>query len=314
MLRSLPLPLPLYLVALLSLPLYVTGVDVRITTAQDLIDLSEKVLLGTTYAGTTIFLESDIDFSKLSGNFKPIGDESNDFRGVFDGQGYKISNLKLNSGSFRHAGFIGYSQGGLAVRNLVLDGTCSFSSSKDTTGKSNTFSGGIIGCCDATYGPCTSENNVNMAAVSFTGASGWNMFLGGIVGQFFPDGSNEVIIRNCANYGAVTFSGSNSHYGHIGGIAGELSESDFFAETKKIQNCINYGTITSSGTDGNRPYVDGIIGISSKLAIENCVNVGQIEITQGTDAYAGCIAGFVRSDIEINYCHWISGTGYTESI
>ena len=313
LLRS--LPLPLHLLALLSLPLYVTGVDVRITSAQGLIDLSAKVLKGTTYAGTTIFLENDIDFSKLSGNFKPIGDENNDFRGVFDGQGYKISNLKLNSGTFRHAGFFGYSQGGLVVRNLVLDNTCSITSSKDTTSiGNNAFVGGIIGCCDSNNGPCTSENNVNMAAVSFTGASGNNLFMGGVVGEFHPGSIDyEITIRNCVNYGDVSFSGTTTNYCFIGGVVGYLSYDTAKPLTKRIQNCINYGTVSSSGTNkDNVPFMGGVIGASSDpVVVESCVNVGTILKSSSTESrYIGSVVGYPLYGSNITHCHWVSGTGY----
>ena len=303
--------LPLSLLTLLSLSLGAFGAEVKITTANELIALSNNVLSGATYAGTTIYLENDIDFTGVSDQFKPIGDSSHEFRGTFDGQGHKISNLVINSNSFRHAGFFGYSLG-TTIRNLVLDDTCSISSSKVTIGESNTFSSGIIGCCDALEGSCVLENNVNMAGVSFTGTSGWNMFLGGIASQLYHEGENNIVIRNCINYGAVTFVGTSSLHGHIGGILGAFVESESTA-MKYIQNCINYGAITSSGTaKDSTSFIGGIVGISYYPAkVENCVSVGKIAVAASSvTEYTGAILGFAKANGEYLHCHWTDGTGY----
>ena len=47
------------------------------------------------FEGTTVFLDTDIDFSgDLSEQFEPIGKNSSSFNGTFDGQGYTISDLQ----------------------------------------------------------------------------------------------------------------------------------------------------------------------------------------------------------------------------
>ena len=57
--------------------------------ANDLIQLSRDVRNKTHFYGTTVLLDSDIDFGGgLSEQFFPIGlDEDTDFWGSFDGQG-----------------------------------------------------------------------------------------------------------------------------------------------------------------------------------------------------------------------------------
>ena len=61
----------------LLLPLQVTfgsSTRVHLKTAGDLIQFSSNVSSGTTFKGTTVFLDTDIDFSGgLSLQFKPIG-------------------------------------------------------------------------------------------------------------------------------------------------------------------------------------------------------------------------------------------------
>ena len=83
--------------------------DHHISNANDLIQFSKNVNSGTSYSGTTVFLDADIDFSGgFSGKFEPIGTDDSNFQGTFDGQGYTISNLAINSSS-QYVGLFGYS-------------------------------------------------------------------------------------------------------------------------------------------------------------------------------------------------------------
>ena len=80
-----------------------TGVDasseLRIHSASEFIAFAKD---SSDYSGTTVYLESDLDFSGgLSEQFKP----KDKFIGVFDGQGHTISNLKMKSSS-RYVGFL----------------------------------------------------------------------------------------------------------------------------------------------------------------------------------------------------------------
>lgn len=83
--------------------------ELRIENANELISFSNDVNNGKKYTGTTVFLDSDIVFTdELSQTFDPIGKASpNYFAGFFNGQGYVISNLVINSDS-RYTGLFGY--------------------------------------------------------------------------------------------------------------------------------------------------------------------------------------------------------------
>ena len=106
------------------------GAEIKISNVQGLIELSENVNSGTNYSGTTVLLDSDLDFSGgYSEQFSVIGYNSNNyFNGVFDGQGHTISNLRVNSSSLEYIGLFGYSQGA-TIQNVVIDGSCSFMNS-----------------------------------------------------------------------------------------------------------------------------------------------------------------------------------------
>ena len=79
----------------------------RIASPDDLISFSNAVDSGTTYPGTTVLLDSDLDFAGKT--IESIGKGAeNCFLGTFDGQGHTISNLNMNS-SATYVGLFGYS-------------------------------------------------------------------------------------------------------------------------------------------------------------------------------------------------------------
>ena len=269
-----------------------------IKTLEDFIDFSKVVNSGADmFEGTTVFLDSDLSLAGKT--FEPIGTSySKYFLGVFDGQGHVISNLVMNSSS-RFAGLFGYSEG-MAIRNVVLDSSCSIASS--FCGSDDAFVGGFIGRYDPRNGPCIIENLVNMASVSFTGniRNGY-LHLGGIAGYFYSY-SHEITVKNCASYGDVTDSGV-SRYSYVGGISGYSY--GYSSKRVYIYNSLNYGTITHSGTSSDYLYIGGIAGCAEYTSIENCVSAGKIEPTgAASNNYTGSIVGYAYSDTSINYCYF----------
>ena len=176
------------------------GAEVRIPNVDEFIQFKNNVNNGVSYSGTTVFLNSNIDLTGKT--FEPIGNSSIYFSGTFDGQGHVISNLVINSAS-QYVGLFGYS-GGLTIKNVVLDSSCSITSSFN--GSSFAYVGGIIGYC----GTPTIENSVNMGSVTFSGtlssSSSYFLFFGGIVG-YLSSWNYDSTVKNCANYGDVTHSG-----------------------------------------------------------------------------------------------------------
>ena len=135
---------PLLVMLLLALSLTARsalGAEHIIETPSDFIQFVNEVNSGnSSYSGTTVLLDADISLSGET--LDPIGkDSSNQFLGVFDGQGHTISGLKMNSTS-QYKGLFGYSEG-LTIRNVVLDSSCSFTSSY--TNSYDAYLGSIIG-------------------------------------------------------------------------------------------------------------------------------------------------------------------------
>ena len=79
--------------------------------------------------GAYIELQADLDFSTLpEGTVVPrIGDNwLRQFTGFLNGNGHKISGLKINLPNNEGSGLIGYTNDGARVENLVIDSSCEF--------------------------------------------------------------------------------------------------------------------------------------------------------------------------------------------
>ena len=112
------------------------GAEVRIKNKViDFIQFSNSVDKRTSYLGTTVFLDSDIDLTAKA--FEPIGGYSNYFSGTFDGQGHVISNLKMITSS-QFVGLFGFSLG-FSIKNVILDPSCFTTSS--FSGSNNAYAG-----------------------------------------------------------------------------------------------------------------------------------------------------------------------------
>lgn len=138
--------------------------EVRISSAAGLIDFSKAVNTGKDYSGTTVLLDADIEFtSGTSSQFEIIGDEY-EFLGTFDGQGHKISNLKINATATEYVGLFGLSSD-ITIRGLVIDSTCSITYSH-TDNADGVKIGSVIGELDqSATSVCLIENIVNMGSV-----------------------------------------------------------------------------------------------------------------------------------------------------
>lgn len=295
------------------------GVEVRIASAKDLISFSAKVNSGESYNGTTVVLEADIEFTnELSEQFDPIGTSvKSTFKGTLDGQGYTISNLAMKT-TGGYCGLIGYSAGGVTVRNVVIDDTCSF----ESTNSLYVYIGPIAGFSSGTNGNFTVENCVNMASISFSGKVSSYAYLGGIVGRITALTSSAYIL-NCANYGDITNLGTvKNKNSYLGGIVGEVKRRK--STELQIMNSANYGNITMNGINepcrydndnnltnknclhgaANESYIGGIVGSSIYSDIRNCLNAGNISTNKNASfEYIGTIAGSaIGLNVERCYC------------
>lgn len=256
-------------------------------------------------------LMNDIDLSTVcgesKGNWTPIAkygiytfNGEHRFDGVFDGNGYTISNLYINDKNGSNLGLFGYvtpTTKKTSVKNLKM-ASVQIVGKTDiaavcTSGYNATFenieviSGSIAGFSDI-YGisGCrgSAKNCINRADVT---ASRYNV--AGVISSIQDEASN------CSNYGKIT-----TGTGWAGGIAGG---SDGFTT---IQNCANYGEIHVTGTVNSTDYaVGGLLGYPWNIEISNCANFGNIYLTEQSE-FVGAIVGTVQlkkaSGILANTC------------
>ena len=170
-------------------------------------------------AGWNARLTDDIDMSDYNDLFEPIGNGTNPYRGHFDGQQHRISEMHINS-SENYAGFIGRCGNGALIENLLLDETCSI----NTTGQC----AGLVGGTYQMSGSVTLRNLGNMGNVyaSIQQASG---IFGANTGS-----QTTLLIENCFCTGAIE-GGYDS--GAISGWAGSGGKAT-------INNCWSCSEVT----------------------------------------------------------------------
>lgn len=109
-----------------------------ITSASELAGLAEQVNSGNDYSGKCFQLTTDIDLGDSSSQqWKPIGTEDAYFSGNFDGCGYVISGIYIDSDE-NYIGLFGNTQNA-TITNVII---------KDSHIYGGEYVGGIVGKID----------------------------------------------------------------------------------------------------------------------------------------------------------------------
>lgn len=292
--------------------------EVKISTAAE---LSAFSISRENYAGVTIYLATDINMSGYT--FYPIGGGISEgytipFRGIFDGQGYEISNLTITAGNTDNVGFFGNLQGA-TVKNLIIGKNSTISGGKNRVGgiagaitgdsqqsttiencwnkatiQGTNFAGGIVGFvyvtgekCPLTDGTKQTADGVKAAAAvtthyikncSNTGKVSAGRDVGGVVGY----ANVKVEVTNCRNTGSIIASAGATNQG-CGGVVGRISSNG-----SKVTGCVNNGTVaskacTTGGVVGNVRGTDTVVLYSANFGkVENAADFITIAI-YGTD-------------------------------
>lgn len=251
---------------------------VAIGTASELNNLIRKQLDGKFYlTGDIVFKESDFekngDYYNDGALWLPLGPTySERFTGVFDGNGYTISGLKiaLSSGqeNSAYAGLFGYSSG--KIRNLRMLNT-----SIEVKDSTYAYAGAVAGAASGTISNCY----VLAGSVAVTNA-GVTANAGGVVGRMYAG-----TISKCYNGAAVTANGTMAI---AGGIAAQGNAT--------LDIVANQGNITAKSPKGDA-YSGGIVGMNDNT-VSNALNRGAVEVSAGADGYGGGIVGANRAAVK----------------
>ncbi len=242
-----------------------------ISTLAELKAFRDSVNAGNTYIKEYVKLTADIDLNNEE--WTPIGTENNPFKGVFDGDGYTISNLKITKELDNVAG-----NNRLGLFGVV--GTSFDDGSKSTVKNLNISNVSVTGSLYVSAiigtGYCTVENCHIFRDINIKGYC----YVGGIVGGGYAKINNCSVIDTTEDGGVISGTGS-----YIGGIQGFTGE-----DTRLIQNC-TVKSLAISGTD----TTGGIVGMSHKDVIITDCTVEDLAITiSATDGTSGAIAGAVN--------------------
>jgi len=270
------------------------------------------------------FLQTaDIDLNVTPWNEEAGWEPIDNFSGIYNGNGFKISNLFINRPLSNKIGL--FSDGGY-LKNITLENAI-------VTG--NDYVGSLLGYNSSLdniistarvngvnyIGGLTGYNSSLISNCSFLGVINGNDYIGGIsgvsAGKLLNSSSNCEIIGNNylgglvgstliinlistpliieQSYAEGTITGAQ----YIGGIIGNFDSSVDIIDT--------YTKMNISGTyriAGFTPFADGYT-----VNIKNCYSIGKVTNT----GYSG---GFVceGSSANINYCYWdIETSGLTYS-
>ncbi len=222
----------------------------------------------------TIKAKQTVDLDMGSRPFTPIGTSSVKFRGIYNGGGYTIANLKVTGDTEGHGlfGYIGTTATTQTFHDVDKDGNILPTTYTETTYtpaevnnvvltganiSGSTKVGGIAGISEGgTIFGCSVEGTVAASADTVGGIVGYNC-------------SNATVI-NCQNDAAV--SGTL----RVSGIAG-------WNYTSTIYGCCNAGTITGTKRIG------GIAGHNTAGSIHHCYNKNVVTATENS---CGGIIGY----------------------
>ena len=250
------------------------------------------------YEGCYFALTRDISLSDTAswlpiGYFTEAGDsEPKPFKGNFNGQGYRVYNLKISDTTQDYAGLFG-SVHGAVIENLTVDGQVNAHSkaallvgeTNDST-ISNCSSrgqvrgvgviGGIVGeAYDSVILECTNTAGV----LGGTDADGVNeAYAGGICGS-----AQSSFMSDCTSDTTDSYSALYSE-GYVGGIAGNIYETE-------IYNTYVEGKVGSTSAD----YIGGLVGRMQSGQVKNGRFAGTIGAsTSSTLKTAGLFVGYIE--------------------
>jgi putative cell wall-binding protein len=273
-------------------------------------------------AGSYILM-NDLDLSGAI--WQPIGNKSTPFKGVFDGNGHKITgmNITITSGQDVYAGLFGYINKA-QIKNLgMVDSSVQVENNSLDSSTAKAYAGSIAGYAD-NY--ATISNSYNTGHVEAT--SLFASYAGGLAGF-----ARYSTIQNSYNTGDVNAEDAGGIVGGVeydpskitdsyntGNVTGTSSAGGItaFFSGSEIINSYNTGDITGYSTTGGiaaygisavikntentgniKGYYEtgGIIGEFNETSVDRSHNSGTVTATSTYSGIAGGIAGALTTGV-----------------
>ena len=308
------------------------GVEIAIASAEELVNFATAYNAGE-YANQdllTVTLSQDITFDAgTSEDYAAtggIGDETNNFNGVFDGKGFSIMSWNSTCPLFAYTG------ADAVIKDLTIDASCTLTANyADNSQYYGAFVGwhsGLLTDCHVNAALVASgdwgeaephigalaghveigavENCTVNGDVTFDNTlvtNGQNSYFGGAVGRVSnADGELKGISVN----GNVSLSagstyekseGNNDAYVNYGGIVGSLAGTCTDCNLTKTDKTFFYGNKIDSNVYHNHYHTQNVGGIAGEIAedgvVSNCNNYAKVTFCQ----YNGGVVGGDNKDI-----------------
>ena len=222
--------------------------------------------------GGKYVITKDIDASSI-GSFNPIGSVSNQFLGVFEGFGNKISNLTINKPSDDYVGLFSFLGNGSKLSNLTLE-------NQNVTGRH--YTGAVAGWNEG------NAKNITVSAGSVNGAD----YVGGVFGvnhadvdglYSYSNVNGGWVVGGIVGFASHTLNNLNSYANVIGGgqaIGGAVG---------KLYNGAVLNSYSSANVTGDY-YIGGLVGFADTgTKIDNSkTETGKVTLSKN---YGGGLAG-----------------------
>ncbi len=221
--------------------------EYEIYTAEQLAGLAELVNVGNSFNGKTIKLTKDIDLNNKL--WTPIGKRGKEFKGIFDGTGKTISNLKVDISTNDAALFGCVRREDGAADGIIKDFTLN---NADIHG--NSYVAAVLGNA---FRAVVSDINVTGTIKVKSNTS----YVGALVGGSYATIQNCTIDGTNKAVSSVELGGG----GHVGIIIGHMGEGI------KIENCVARN-ITGKTPDNTIGAVCGVLlygAVANNISLEN---------------------------------------------
>ena len=225
-----------------------------VTTADGLKNVAKLV---NEEGKTDINITLDTDLT-LTGEWTPIGTESQPYTGTFNGKDKTITGLTVNQEGTNYVGLIGYLGSGGKVQNVVLEGV------QITSDNSSGYAGGVAG---NSFGG-TIEN------CSVSGSVSGSFSVGGVVGSQW--GGSITGCNSSATVKGVIFAG---------GIAGETNSG------ASLTGCYATGDVTVENDGTNNSHAGGVVGYNGGGTLTACYATGSVTGSGSGTIYVGGVTG-----------------------
>ena len=229
------------------------GKTYNVTSADGLRNVAKLV---NEEGKTDINITLDTDLT-LTGEWTPIGTESQPYTGTFNGKDKTITGLTVNQEGTNYVGLIGYLGSGGKVQNVVLEGV------QITSDNSSGYAGGVAGDSWGTIENC-----------SVSGSVSGTTFAGGVVGSQW--GGSITGCNSSATVKGVIFAG---------GIAGETNSG------ASLTGCYATGDVTVENDGTNNSHAGGVVGYNGGCTLTACYATGSVTGSGSGTIYVGGVTG-----------------------